>query len=80
MWRIEYDKTVRNYIYDSYPYTERVWQAMKSLRTTADGLPVEGVQVLEPDVFLWEVAEHLVIYRRLTEKQTLRFLVLKRVG
>ena len=77
MWRIEYDKTVRNYIYDSYPYTERVWQAMKSLRNTKDGLPSAGAQLLEPNVFLWMIEEHLVIYRRMEATQTLRFLVLK---
>lgn len=32
MWRIEYDRSVKNYIYDSYPYTEKVWQLIKSLR------------------------------------------------
>lgn len=39
MWKIEYSKEVRNYLYDSYPYTETIWQTMKALRHQADGLP-----------------------------------------
>jgi hypothetical protein len=77
MWRIEYDKTVRNYIYDSYPYTERVWQAIKSLRQSVDGLPTGNVAQLEPEVFLWIVEEHLVIYRRIEPPQVLRVIMLK---
>ncbi len=77
MWRIEYDRSVRNYIYDSYPYTEKVWQAIKSLRHTESGMPADSVTQLEPEVFVWTVEEHLVIYRRIRADQILRFLVLK---
>ena len=79
MWRIEYDRTVRNYIYDSYPYTERVWQAIKTLRTTPAGLPAAGVTPLEPEVYLWLVEDHQVIYRRIVAAQVLRVLVLKSI-
>ena len=77
MWRIEYDRSVRNYIYDSYPYTEKVWRAIKSLRHTENGIPLDPVTKLEPEVFVWTVEEHLVIYRRFSEERILRFLVLK---
>jgi len=77
MWRIEYDRSVRNYIYDSYPYTEKVWQAIKSLRYVESGIPAGDVKQLEPEVFLWTVEEHQVIYRRLSTERILRALVLK---
>jgi adenylate kinase family enzyme len=77
MWRIEYDRTVRNYIYDSYPYTENVWRAIKSLRQTTNGLPAEAVTQLEPEVYLWIVEEHQVVYRRIEATQVLRVIVLK---
>ncbi|MEZ4731351.1 MAG: hypothetical protein R3E79_29885 [Caldilineaceae bacterium] len=77
MWRIEYDRSVRNYIYDSYPYTEKIWQTIKSLRHTDSGIPDSDVRQLEADVFLWTVEEHEVIYRRLHAERILRFLVLK---
>ena len=77
MWRIEYDRSVRNYIYDSYPYTEKIWQTIKSLRNIESGIPTSNVTQLEPEVFLWTVEEHEVIYRRLRAERTLKFLVLK---
>lgn len=77
MWRIEYDRSVRNYIYDSYPYTEKVWQMIKLWRHTDNGLPTTDVKQLEPEIFLWTVEEHEVIYRRSWAEQTLKFLVLK---
>lgn len=77
MWRIEYDRSVRNYIYDSYPYTEKVWQAMKSLRHIDNGIPASDVEQLEPEVFLWTVEDHEVVYRRLFVERILKFIVLK---
>lgn len=77
MWRIEYDRSVRNYIYDSYPYTEKVWQAMKSLRHIESGVPASDVEQLEPEVFLWIVEDHEVVYRRLLVERILKFIVLK---
>lgn len=80
MWEIRYSKEVRDYIYDSYPYTESVWQAMKSLRNTRDGIPDDKVQQLELELFLWEVAGHTIIYRRSRATRTLRFLIAKPFG
>lgn len=79
MWAVEYSREVRNYIYDSYPYTDAVWQAIKSLRQTKEGIPAEGVTQLEPGVCLWEVVNHLVVYERDVERQTLIVTVVKPV-
>ena len=75
MWEIKYSQEVRNYIYDSY--TAMVWDVIKSLKNSSDGLPPAGAQLLEPELYLWEVANHLVIYRRLTAERILKFIVVK---
>lgn len=77
MWDVKYTKEVRNYIYDSYPYTEAVWQAVKTLRQTKDGLPPSEWKEREPNVFLWEVADHQVLYERNTEQRLLTVFVMK---
>jgi hypothetical protein len=77
MWEIRYSQEVRNYIYDSYPFTETVWKAIKSLRNIQDGIPSTKVQQLEPELYLWEVANHLVLYRRIEAERTLRFIIVK---
>ena len=77
MWRIEYRKEVRNYIYDSYPYTETIWQTIKALRHTPDGLPPANYITLAPNIFQWSVASHLVVYRRHWDQNKLDFLIIK---
>jgi len=77
MWQIKYTKEVRNYIYDSYPYTEAVWQAVKSLWQTSEGLPLSGWKEKEPNVFLWEVADHQILYERDMEQRSLTIFVMK---
>jgi hypothetical protein len=77
MWMLGYSREVRNYIYDSYPYTAAVWQAIKSLRQTKDGLPPSGWRELEPDLYLWLVVDHWVVYKRLVAEQKLVITVLK---
>ncbi len=79
MWTLGYSREVRNYIYDSYPYTAEVWQAIKSLRQTKDGIPPSGGKALEPDLYLWVVAGHWVVYKRLVEEQRLIVTVLKSI-
>ena len=80
MWSIEYSREVRNYIYDSYPYTEQIWQAIKSLRQTLDGLPDNDWMQLELNTYRWEVANHLVIYQRIVAQKKLIITVLKPFG
>jgi hypothetical protein len=77
MWEVKYSREVRNYIYDSYPYTDAVWQAIKSLRKTDEGMPPAGYRQLEPNVFLWVVEHHLVVYERFVERRQLFVTVLK---
>jgi len=79
MWTLGYSREVRNYIYDSYPYPAAVWQAIKSLRQTKDALPARGWRELEPDLYLWMIADHWVVYKRLVAEQKLVVTALKPV-
>lgn len=65
MWQIKYSQEVRNYIFDSYPYTAQVWAAIKTLRSSVNGLPPGNYRELDPDLILWTIAGHEVIYQRL---------------
>ncbi|MCE7989611.1 MAG: hypothetical protein DYG89_51340 [Caldilinea sp. CFX5] len=73
----QYTKEVRNYIFDSYPYTEAVWQAVKSLRQTKHGLPASNWKEKEPGVFLWAVADHQILYERNIDERILKIFVMK---
>lgn len=78
MWKIEYNKEVRNYIYDSYPYTATVWQTIKTLRHSTNGLPNStDYTEISRDVFLWEVEGHIAIFERHFDQQKIVFTVLK---
>jgi len=77
MWTIGYSQEVRNYIFDSYPYTAEIWQQIKSLRQTSNGLPESGWKIIEPGLYLWVVAGHSVIYKRLIEERKIVVTVLK---
>ena len=63
MWRVRYDRTVRNYIFDSYPYTHDIWRAIRALEQS-EGIPVAGRFSQINSVYFWTVAEHLVVYER----------------
>lgn len=63
IWDIEYNPEARNYLYDSYPYTEEILIAIEGLRFLEDALPTEGAQELEPGVYMWEILQHLVLYQ-----------------
>jgi len=77
MWKIEYSQEVRNYIYDSYPYTEAVWKIIKSLRHTPDGQPSTHHTEIPPNTIYWEIADHIVIYERYPEQQRIKINILK---
>jgi hypothetical protein len=67
MWEIGFSQEASNYAIDSHPYNEDVLMAIELLAFTADGLPDDGYIELEPEIFLWHVAGHSVLYRRMTQ-------------
>ena len=77
MWTVEYTQEAGNYAIDSHPYNEAVLIAIEALALTQTGLPTEGYTEMEEGRYLWEVANHQVICRRIPERKTIRILVLK---
>lgn len=78
MWALEYNQEASNYALDSYPYNEEVLMAIESLAMTTEGLPTEAYIQLEPEYYLWEIAQHTVIFRRIMDETLrLRILVIK---
>jgi hypothetical protein len=65
MWQLEFDREPGNYIIDSHPYNEAVLIALEDLALNAEGIPAEGCTQIEPGVYLWEVADHQVVYQRI---------------
>ncbi len=62
MWAIEYSDEVKFYFIDNYPYTFDLLVRIEELKFFADAIPPEGNVQLEPNLYLWQVAEHEVIY------------------
>ncbi len=63
MWLLEYSREANNYAIDSHPYSEDVLSAIETLALTDMALPPNSTE-LEPEVYLWRVEGHLVIYKR----------------
>jgi hypothetical protein len=64
IWAVEFSQAANNYAIDSHPYNENVLNAIEQLALTPNGLPSEGVyQVLE-NWYLWEIADHTVVYEK----------------
>jgi hypothetical protein len=66
-WEIEFSQEASNYAIDSHPYNEAVLIAIERLVLTEDGLPGEGIYQLIENWCVWEVAEHTVVYERISE-------------
>lgn len=77
MWTLRYAKEVRNYIFDSYPYTEVIWQAIKALRDSENALPAVNLTEIEPNLYQWETHGHIVIYQRKIQQRELIIAALK---
>lgn len=60
MREVECSREASDYLMDSWPYTEPVLRALVSL-SRSSALPGEE---LEAGSYLWQVAEHMLIYER----------------
>ncbi len=77
MWTLEYRQEASNYAIDSHPYNEAVLIAIEILAQTITGLPEEGCQPLEPELYWWQVHEHHVLFRRFPAEQRLVIVLIK---
>jgi len=77
MWELEYSQEANNYALDSHPYNEEVLIAIEMLAVTEDALPAEDCRHLEPEIYLWAIAAHTVIFQRFPVTQVLRILMIQ---
>ena len=79
MWELEYNEEVKQYFFDNDPYAFALLVRIEELKFAPEAIPPEGCTPLddEPDVFLWVVLEHLVLYQKIAEKKLLRILMVK---
>ena len=68
MWTIEFSHEANNYAIDSHPYNEDVLIAIEELAFTEDGLPHKGVYRILNGRYVWDIAEHTVIYRQIDDR------------
>jgi hypothetical protein len=64
MWEIEYLDEVKFYFTDNGTYTGNLLDEIERLRYSPDALPPDSYSELEPGLFVWEILNHLVFYRR----------------
>jgi len=67
LWDIKYSIEARNYLYDSYPYTEDILIEIEKLRFTEAAIPIAGCTQIEPHVYMWTTLRHMVVYRRMPD-------------
>lgn len=77
MWEIEYSQEASNYAIDSHPYNEQVLIAIEDLSETVDGLPPSNGKALRPNLYLWLIADHEVIYERFQYENLLYIWIVK---
>lgn len=75
-WTIESSPEVDAFIVDNAGLVDDLVDSIETLKIT-EGLPDIGAMEVEPNLFYWLTANHIVIYRRLEEKKTVRLISIK---
>lgn len=70
-WTLSYHRTVVHYLISLREAGHALRYAIFSLQQTADGIPAAGVTQLEPDIYMWEIHDHHVVYRRIEQEHRL---------
>ena len=78
MWRITLSQEATHYLEDNLSLIDALIQAIDGLSASDGGIPPEGCTQIEPGIYWWEVARHIVIYMRMAdETPRLRISVIK---
>ena len=77
MWTLEYSPEAANYAVDSHSYNEAVLMALESLAQSNEGIPAENCTPLARNRYKWEIEGHLVLFRRVQTRHTIRILIIK---
>lgn len=75
-WEIESSPEVDAFIVDNAGLIDELIDAIETLKLT-EGLPDIGAMEVEPNLFYWLTADHIVIYRRVAEKKRVRLISIK---
>jgi hypothetical protein len=75
-WEIESSPEVDTFMVDNAGLVDDLVNAVETLKLT-EGLPDVGAMEVEPDLFYWLTANHIVIYRRVEARQTVRLISIK---
>lgn len=77
MWEIDYTEEVKLYFVDNGDLVFDVLVRIEELKFIDDAIPPEGSIQLEPTIYLWEVLNHVVIYRKTEAARKLLISVVK---
>jgi hypothetical protein len=79
MWELEYNEEVKHYFIDNAPYTFMLLVRIEELKYASDAIPPEGLTPVddEPNVYMWLVLDHVVVFEKLSALNILRILVIK---
>jgi hypothetical protein len=75
-WEIESSPEVDAFILDNGALVADLVDSIETLKIT-EGLPDIGAMEVEPNLFYWLTANHIVIYRRMAEKKRVRLISMK---
>ncbi|MCE7987089.1 MAG: hypothetical protein DYG89_38445 [Caldilinea sp. CFX5] len=75
-WQIESSPEVDAFMVDNAGLVDDLVKSLESL-TFTEGLPDIGAMEVEPNLFYWLTADHIVVYRRMTRTKTVRLLSIK---
>lgn len=75
-WQIEASPEVDAFLRGNAGLVDDLVAAVESLMVT-EGLPDIGDMEVEPHLFYWLTAEHIVVYRRLPLTKTVRLITVK---
>jgi hypothetical protein len=77
MWELDYTDEVKFYFLDNGDLVFDVLVKIEELKFFDDSMPDEGCIEIEPELFLWQVLRHWVIFHRLFDLGTLRIAAIK---
>ena len=78
-WEFHYSQRVTNYLVALRESGAEIRRAIRSLQDTNDGFPPDGITQLEPNIYRWQVAGHLVVCQRQQEESRLRIVVVESI-
>ncbi len=64
MWELEFSDEAKFYFIDNGDLVFDLLVRIEQLRRTPDAVPSEGCTQIEPNVFMWYVLRHMVVYRK----------------